>query len=162
MIGVLHVSAHLAAALILMLLLELGVEMCIQHKLLGTSGYHTLYQWYRSVESEHFPDPTGLRARIEQWTFGLYPACIKYFMSAFDVPEVPKKWKLDPEWDREPKQPEQMSHLRKFPSKWSASASQQDPLNTVKIVDQFVIRQTDKTDVGASDASVNIIVAPFA
>mgnify|MGYP003366230955 CR=1 FL=1 len=38
MIGVLHVSAHLAAALILMLLLELGVEMCIQHKLLGTSG----------------------------------------------------------------------------------------------------------------------------
>lgn len=42
------------------------------------------------MESEHFPDPTGLRARIEQWTFGLYPACIKYFMSAFDVPEV---WK---------------------------------------------------------------------
>lgn len=53
-------------------------------------GYHTLYQWYRSVESEHFPDPTGLRARIEQWTFGLYPACIKYLMSAFDVPEVRK------------------------------------------------------------------------
>lgn len=55
------------------------------------SGYHTLYQWYRSVESEHFPDPTGLRARIEQWTFGLYPACIKYLMSAFDVPEVWKR-----------------------------------------------------------------------
>lgn len=52
------------------------------------SGYHTLYQWYQQVESEHFPDPTGLRARIEQWTFGLYPACIKYLMSAFDVPEV--------------------------------------------------------------------------
>ncbi|GFY86885.1 Calcineurin-like metallo-phosphoesterase superfamily protein [Actinidia rufa] len=52
------------------------------------TGYHTLYEWYRSVESEHFPDPTGLRARIEQWTFGLYPACIKYLMSAFDVPEV--------------------------------------------------------------------------
>ncbi|ONI33679.1 hypothetical protein PRUPE_1G440500 [Prunus persica] len=252
MIGVLHVSAHLAAALILMLLLELGVEMCIQHKLLGTSGYHTLYQWYRSVESEHFPDPTGLRARIEQWTFGLYPACIKYFMSAFDVPEVmavtrnnickngmeslsragaiiyyasvflyfwvfstpvvslvfgsylyicinwlhihfdeafsslrianyksftrfhigsngdldvytlavdkvPKEWKLDPEWDsedRKPRQPQQMSHHRKFPSKWSAAAAQQDPLNTVKIVDHFVIRQTDKTVNGASDGSV--------
>lgn len=40
------------------------------------------------MEREHFPDPTGLRARIEQWTFGLYPACIKYLMSAFDVPEV--------------------------------------------------------------------------
>lgn len=42
MIGVLHVSAHLAAALILMLLLELGVEMCVQHQLLGTSGSHFL------------------------------------------------------------------------------------------------------------------------
>lgn len=51
-------------------------------------GYHTLYEWYRSMESEHFPDPTELRARMEQWTFGLYPACIKYLMSAFDVPEV--------------------------------------------------------------------------
>lgn len=51
-------------------------------------GYHTLYEWYRSVESEHFPDPTGLRERIERWTFGLYPACIKYLMSAFDVPEA--------------------------------------------------------------------------
>lgn len=37
-IGVLHVSAHLTAALILMLLLEIGVETCIRHKLLGTSG----------------------------------------------------------------------------------------------------------------------------
>lgn len=37
-IGVLHVSAHLSAALILMLLLELGVETCIRHKLLATSG----------------------------------------------------------------------------------------------------------------------------
>jgi hypothetical protein len=52
------------------------------------AGYHTLYEWYRSVENEHFPDPTGLKVRIEFWTFGLYPACIKYLMSAFDVPEV--------------------------------------------------------------------------
>lgn len=37
-IGILHVSAHLAAALILMLLMELGVEICIRHKLLATSG----------------------------------------------------------------------------------------------------------------------------
>nr|XP_017217539.1 PREDICTED: uncharacterized protein LOC108195105 isoform X2 [Daucus carota subsp. sativus] len=87
-IGFLHVSSHLAAAIVLMMLLEVGVETCIRHKLLATSGYHTLYEWYQTVESEHFPDPTGLRARIEQWTFGLYPACIKYLMSAFDVPEV--------------------------------------------------------------------------
>lgn len=38
LIGILHVSAHLAAALILMLLMELGVEICIRHKLLATSG----------------------------------------------------------------------------------------------------------------------------
>ncbi|EXB75607.1 hypothetical protein L484_026083 [Morus notabilis] len=249
-IGVIHVSAHLAAALVLMLLLELGVETCIRHKLLATSGYHTLYQWYRSVESEHFPDPTGLRARIEQWTFGLYPACIKYLMSAFDVPEVmavtrsnickagmeslsrggaaiyyasvflyfwvfstpvvslvfgsylyicinwlhihfdeafsslrianykaftrfhittdgdlevftlavdkvPKEWKLDPDWDGEPKQPQQLNHNRKYPSKWSAASPQQDPIHTVKIVDHFVIKQTDEFDTGASNGPVS-------
>lgn len=249
MIGILHVSAHLAAALILMLLLELGVDTCIRHKLLATSGYHTLYQWYRAVESEHFPDPTGLRARIEQWTFGLYPACIKYLMSAFDVPEVmavtrskickkgmeslsrggaiiyyasvflyfwvfstpvvslvfgsylyicinwlhihfdeafsslrianykaftrfhinregdlevftlavdkvPKEWKLDSDWDREQlKQPQQLSHLRDQPSKWSAASAQQDPLSTVKIVDHFVIHQTDKPSSVATNGS---------
>ncbi|XP_039163083.1 uncharacterized protein LOC104433215 [Eucalyptus grandis] len=37
MIGVLHVSAHLTAALMLMVLMELGVETCIKHKLLATS-----------------------------------------------------------------------------------------------------------------------------
>ncbi|KAH7848647.1 hypothetical protein Vadar_005588 [Vaccinium darrowii] len=241
LIGVLHVSAHLAAALILMLLLELGLEMCIRHELLATSGYHSLYQWYRTVESEHFPDPTGLRARIEQWTFGLYPACIKYLMSAFDVPEVmavtrnkickegmqslsrggaviyyasvflyfwvfstpvvslvfgsylyicinwlhlhfdeafsslrianykaftrfhikpdgdlevftlavdkvPKEWKLDPKWEGEPRPPEQLSHLRKFPSKWRAISSKQDPINTVRIVDRFDIPRTKKPE----------------
>ncbi|XP_057502626.1 uncharacterized protein LOC130786327 isoform X2 [Actinidia eriantha] len=237
-----------SAALILMLLLEIGVEMCIRHKLLATSGYHTLYQWYQSVESEHFPDPTGLRARIEQWTFGHYPACIKYLMSAFDVPEVmavtrtnickngmeslsrgeaviyyasvflyfwvfstpvvslvfgsylyicinwlhlhfdetfsslrianykaftrfhikqdgdlevftlavdkvPKEWKVDPQWEAEPRQLQQPSHLKKFPSKWCAVSSQQDPLSTVRnlrIVDHFVIRQTGKPNIGAN------------
>lgn len=37
-IGVLHVAAHLMAALILMLMLELGIEICIQHNLLANSG----------------------------------------------------------------------------------------------------------------------------
>lgn len=252
MIGVLHVSAHLTAALILMLLMELGIETCIRHKLLATSGYHTLYQWYRTVESEHFPDPTGLRSRIEQWTLGLYPACIKYLMSAFDVPEVmavsrtnicrrgmeslsrggaaiyyasvflyfwvfstpvvslvfgsylyicinwlhlhfdeafsslrianykgftrfhinsggdlevytlvvdkvPKEWKLDPDWDEEPKQPEQLSHLRRFPSKWSSAAPLQDPVKTVRIVDHFVINRMVKTQSEASNGLVNCL-----
>ncbi|CAH2078205.1 unnamed protein product [Thlaspi arvense] len=243
-IGILHVAAHLTAALILMLLLELGIEICIQHKLLATSGYHTLYQWYKSVENEHFPDPTGLRARIEQWTFGFYPACIKYLMSAFDIPEVmavtrtnicrggmeslsrsgaaiyyasvflyfwvfstpvvsmvfgsylyisinwlhihfdeafsslrianyksftrfhikpdgdlevftlgvdkvPKEWKLDKDWDSEHKPTAKMSHHRRFPSKWCATTLQQDPVNTVKIVDRFVIRRSDKETGGS-------------
>ncbi|KAI3522114.1 hypothetical protein L1887_11593 [Cichorium endivia] len=248
-IGVLHVSAHLAAALVLMLLMELGVETCIRHNLLATSGYHSLYEWYRSVESEHFPDPTGLRARLEQWTFGLYPACIKYLMSAFDVPEVmavtrsnickngmgslsrggaiiyyasvflyfwvfstpvvslvfgsylytcinwlhlhfdeafsslrianyksftrfhikddgslevftlavdkvPKEWKVDSEWDNELKQMQQLNHHRKYPSKWRANAFNQDPVNTVRIVDRFVI-QTYKEDLEVENGSVS-------
>lgn len=37
-IGILHVSAHMVAALILMLLLELVVDMCIRNRLLATSG----------------------------------------------------------------------------------------------------------------------------
>jgi len=88
LLGFLHAAAHITSAVLLMLLMELGIEICIRNHLLATSGYHTLYEWYRQAESEHFPDPTGLRARLEQWTFGLYPACIKYLMSAFDIPEV--------------------------------------------------------------------------
>ncbi|KAH6755702.1 Calcineurin-like metallo-phosphoesterase superfamily protein [Perilla frutescens var. hirtella] len=236
-IGLLHFSAHLVSALILMLLLELGVETCIRHKLLATSDYHTLYEWYRSVESEHFPDRTGLRARIEQWTHGLYPACIKYLMSAFDVPEVmavtrsnickngmdslsrggaviyyasvflyfwvfstpivslvfgsylyicinwlhlhfdeafsslrianyksftrfhinaegdlevftlavdkvPKEWEMDPRWEVESKLPQSVGHKRKFPSKWRSVSPHQDPINTVRIVDHFLIPKT--------------------
>ncbi|KAJ3678324.1 hypothetical protein LUZ60_002127 [Juncus effusus] len=238
LIGFLHAAAHLSSALILMLLMELGIEICIRNRLLATSGYHTLYEWYRSMESQHFPDPTGLRARIEQWTFGLYPACIKYLMSAFDIPEVmavtrssickrgidslprggaiiyyvsvftyfwvfstpivsllfgsylyvcinwfgihfdeafsslrianykaltrfhvtkegdlevftlavdrvPKEWKLDPDWELEPRDPLQpsLSHMRKSPSKWR-SALGPDPVHSVRVVDQFVIKRT--------------------
>ncbi|KAL3751228.1 hypothetical protein ACJRO7_012105 [Eucalyptus globulus] len=88
MMGLLHFSAHLTSVIMLVLLMELGLEACIRHKFLATSGYHTLYKWYRTVEGEYFPDPTGLRVRMEKRTGGLYPACIKYLMSAFDVPEV--------------------------------------------------------------------------
>ena len=60
--------------------------------------------------------------------------------------QVPKEWKLDPDWDAEVKHPKQLSHSRKFPSKWKAAISQQDPIHTVKIVDHFVIGRTDRTD----------------
>lgn len=37
-IGLIHVAAHLTAAMILMLLLELGIETCVRNKLLGNTG----------------------------------------------------------------------------------------------------------------------------
>ncbi|KAI6686053.1 hypothetical protein NL676_031966 [Syzygium grande] len=128
--GALHVSAHLTAVLMLMLLMEFGVEACIRHKLLATSGYHTLYQWHRTVECEHFPDPTGLRVRMERSTFGLYRACIKYLLSALDVLEVPKNWDTDRRSREEQNEPERRSHLRKSPSKWSSKDPSKDPVET--------------------------------
>ncbi|XP_040998137.1 uncharacterized protein LOC121244173 [Juglans microcarpa x Juglans regia] len=88
-IGILHVSAHLSAALILMLVLELGVGVLVHRKLLGTSGYHSLYRWYESQEkSRHFGLSNGTRAGIEQWSSDLYSTYIKNLMFAFDVPEL--------------------------------------------------------------------------
>lgn len=72
----------------------------------------------------------------------------------FSILQVPKEWKLDSDWDREQlKQPQQLSHLRDQPSKWSAASAQQDPLSTVKIVDHFVIHQTDKPSSVATNGS---------
>ncbi|RWW83323.1 hypothetical protein BHE74_00008174, partial [Ensete ventricosum] len=99
-IGVLHVSAHMFAALILMLLLELAIDICVRNRLLATAG-------------------------------------------------VPKDWKLDSKWDTEPKQPLQLSHLRKFPSKWTA-ATGTDPVNSVRIVDHFVIQKTPSSTADAN------------
>lgn len=62
------------------------------------------------------------------------------------VDKVPKEWKLDPDWDGETKHPHELSHLRRFPSKWRAAIAHQDPVRTVKIVDHFVIGRTDKND----------------
>ena len=36
----------------------------------------------------HLPVPIAIQDSIKRCTFGLYPACIKYHMSAFDLPEV--------------------------------------------------------------------------
>lgn len=69
--------------------------------------------------------------------------------------QVPKEWKLDPNWDGESKQPEEPSYLQKFPSKWRAKALQQDPVNTVRIIDHFVIEQKEKSDSELSNGSLN-------
>ena len=39
-----HAFAHLSTAVSLMLLLELGVEMCIRHENLGREGMHSLFR----------------------------------------------------------------------------------------------------------------------
>jgi hypothetical protein len=50
-IGGLHVLVHLTAALLLMLLLELGIEICIRNHLLATSGMpcHIVARWSKLV-----------------------------------------------------------------------------------------------------------------
>ncbi|MEW5320472.1 MAG: hypothetical protein WDW38_011542 [Sanguina aurantia] len=83
-----HTATHVSLAVLLMLLLELGVETCIRHEHLGEEGYHSLYRWYRSYEAEHFPDPMGLRNTLQAWTLGLYPQGLKYCMALFDIPEA--------------------------------------------------------------------------
>lgn len=60
--------------------------------------------------------------------------------------QVPKEWKLDPEWDGEAKHPQELSHFRRFPSKWRAVTAHQDPVHTVRIVDHFVIHRTENID----------------
>lgn len=65
--------------------------------------------------------------------------------------QVPKEWKLDPNWDMEAKQ--QQSHMRKFPSKWRAVSSQQDPVNTVRIVDHLVVKRNQKNSSESSSSS---------
>ena len=52
------------------------------------SGYHSLYRCHQSMFHRHLPVQIAFQDSIKRWTFGLYPACIKYVMSAFDVPEV--------------------------------------------------------------------------
>lgn len=54
------------------------------------SAYHSLYQSHRAMFHRELPDPISIQDTIERWAFGLYQAYIKYFMSAFDLPEVRK------------------------------------------------------------------------
>jgi hypothetical protein len=57
--------------------------------------------------------------------------------------QVPKEWKVDTKWEMKKRdQPKVLSHHRRAPSKWIAAAAQQDPLHTVRIIDEFIIKQT--------------------
>lgn len=58
--------------------------------------------------------------------------------------QVPEEWELDPEW--EGPNSDELSHLRENPSQWKAAASDQEPLNTVRIIDEFIITRKDSHD----------------
>ncbi|KAK1433514.1 hypothetical protein QVD17_10425 [Tagetes erecta] len=62
------------------------------------------------------------------------------------VDKVPKEWKLDTEWNNELRQQHQLSHHRQYPSKWRANSFHQDPINTLRIVDHFVIQRDEATE----------------
>ena len=83
-----HTAAHLSAAITLLLLLELGIETVMRYEGVGQDGYHSLYNWYRKFEAQHFPDPQGVRSTLSTLTLGLYPNVIKWAFALFDVPEA--------------------------------------------------------------------------
>ena len=62
----LHALAHFSAAVSLLLLLELGIEMILRAHV-GDQGYHSLFRWYQEFEAVHFPDPAGLRSTLSSW-----------------------------------------------------------------------------------------------
>jgi hypothetical protein len=88
MVAVVHLAAHILLAVSLMLLLELGVEVCIKYESLGSEGMHSLYRWFTEYEDRHFPDPNRLRDKAHTWSLGLYPGGLKYVMALFDLPEA--------------------------------------------------------------------------
>lgn len=72
-IGILHVCAHMVAALMLMLLLELAVDMCIRNRLLATSGGHSLLRFFYFllvvdfIITLHFMEAKWLQAIVRWW-----------------------------------------------------------------------------------------------
>lgn len=88
LVALVHTSVHLSMAIGLMIALDLGIETCIRYGDLGAEGYHGLYNWYRAFEAQHFPDPNNVRGKLETFTLHLYPACLKWLMSLFDLPEA--------------------------------------------------------------------------
>lgn len=86
--ALIHLAAHLIAAVSLLLLLELGVETVVRYEQVGAEGYHSLFRWYQNFEQITFPDPAGVRDLLAKLTLGLYPSAIKWLMALFDVPEA--------------------------------------------------------------------------
>ncbi|XP_062158059.1 uncharacterized protein LOC133865653 [Alnus glutinosa] len=130
-VGILHVFAHLTAALILMLVLELGVEAFVRDELLATSGGLSLIVSAVPISRKqilsNFKWHSSSGRRMDIWA-----------LSAFNVPEIPDEWTRDPECEEEQPEENKLSHERKFPSKWRVATPYQEPLDTVRIIDQFI------------------------
>jgi hypothetical protein len=77
---------HVASALVLLLVFEVGVEICIRHANLGDEGYHSLFNWFTAGE-ERILSPGSVRA-LQTYTLGLYPRLIQWAMAVFDLPEA--------------------------------------------------------------------------
>jgi len=41
---------------------------------------------FRTAEERAFPDPTGVRADLSRWSFGLYPSLVRLALAAVDAP----------------------------------------------------------------------------
>lgn len=72
-------------------------------------------------------------------------ACRLHYKHIESGEQVPKDWKLDPKWEAEERGPHQLSHHRRYPSKWR-SASSPDPVRSVRVVDHFTITRTVAPD----------------
>ena len=82
-----HILGHVLSALVLGVLLEICAELSSRVGIFSQHGLHSLYESYKQQEELLFPDPNGFRATLSRVTLGFYPACIKWLMLLFDVPE---------------------------------------------------------------------------
>ena len=82
-----HLLLHVFFAITLAMIFEVALEVSAKAGLVGKAGLHALYAAYAEQEAMHFPDPNDIRGTIASLTFGLYPACIRWAMTLFDVLE---------------------------------------------------------------------------
>ncbi|KAK8978763.1 hypothetical protein V6N11_029131 [Hibiscus sabdariffa] len=99
-IGVLHVSAHLVVALILMLLLELEVRSLSLFGRYDNFSLVTFMEEALHVRIANYKSFTRFYINLD--------SDLEVFTLAID--KVPKEWRLDPDWDAEAKRPQKWNH----------------------------------------------------
>lgn len=79
-------AMHVTAALVLVLIFEVGAEICIRHSELGSEGYHSLFNWFTAGQ-QRLLSPGSVDA-LRTYSLGLYPRLIQWAMAIFDLPEA--------------------------------------------------------------------------